>query len=297
MNTLNTLALASMIGCSDYALNPTKGQDTGFEDQDTGVQIEDTSSEDTATKDSEDTGDTEETKKPTVTLKTALNACLQLDSSACQWNASEGGPDSACVSDAEARKAALEARVVAEAQEVSGDNTLTLEEIKDGAVPATVYAYYALDESRLSGTPVWANYAYIDVAFGDTRTEMLNRDFPFESPGVDSLRCNAYSYSYEVDEDPSAVSSWTPIENASYWSEADGTTPEDSQMNIIDFRNYGSGSTVVEINGAQLDSSDSNLNFTTTGYALEDANEDVLSTAQLYTGVTGADIKTEVITY
>lgn len=297
MNTLNTLALASMIGCSDYALNPTKGQDTGFEDQDTGVQIEDTSSEDTATKDSEDTGDTEETKKPTVTLKTALNACLQLDSSACQWNASEGGPDSACVSDAEARKAALEARVVAEAQEVSGDNTLTLEEIKDGAVPTTVYAYYALDESRLSGTPVWANYAYIDVAFGDTRTEMLNRDFPFESPGVDSLRCNAYSYSYEVDEDPSAVSSWTPIENASYWSEADGTTPEDSQMNIIDFRNYGSGSTVVEINGAQLDSSDSNLNFTTTGYALEDANEDVLSTAQLYTGVTGADIKTEVITY
>lgn len=293
MNSLTPFLLAGLTACSDYNLNPTSKEDT--------AALVDTATEDTAYEDTglEDTAETEDTAPqtvPTVSFKTAIQSCLQLDTDMCEWNVSEGGPDSACVSDAAARNAALKAKVLAKAQEVSGNSALTLTDVENGVVPATVYAYYALDMSRLNGEEAWANYAYINIAFGHVASTFQNMDLPFDSVDEDTLRCMATAYSLETDLEVNEVT-WENLETSSHWEEAGGNKPEESTLNIIDFRVFGSGSEIIEINGLQLNATDSNLNFISTENALDDASEDVLTTAQNYTGVVGEDIGQTVTEY
>lgn len=297
MNKLTLPLVGALMACSEYDLTKIDPNNTNGTDQtDTGDFYDtanpdsgasDTGSPDT---DSTDTGNPDTGEDiPSTPFKTAITACLQLDEAACQWNASEGAQDTACTADAIARKTALEAKILSSAQAFTGNPSLTMTDVENGAVPTTVDAYYALHQSNLQGTPAWAQYAYINIAFGHVANEFNATDFPFDSIPTDTLRCMASSYSRDIDL-PYDAATWSNLQSSNTWKKADGTTPEESILNVIDFSVYGTGSQTMEINTSQLDQSDPNYNFTTTYYALDDSTQDIFSVAKTYTGITGEGV-------
>lgn len=301
MNKLTLPIIGVLTGCSEYDINSIKtDSDTGMVETDTAADTAytdtDSGTEDTAAPDINTDTTTETEEIPSTPFKTAIEACLQLDEAACQWNSAEGTQDTTCVTDAIAKKAALEAEILAKAQEVSGDSSLTMTDVENGAVETTVNAYYSLGQANLSSEPAWQEHAYINIAFGHVAGEFAAIDFPFESIPSATLRCMASSYSRDVDL-PYTDAYWSNLETNNEWMQTDGTVPEDSFLNITDFSVYGTGSQVMEINGARYEQSDPNYNFTTTNYALEDSKAAIFSAAQTYTGLTGEGTRSVTIEY
>lgn len=289
MSKTSSLLLAGLAACSDYDIN--------------GIP-EDTYAKDTSTL-SEDTGDTADTSDlpdsgsesvPPTSFKSAIQACLTLDTSMCQWNQEERGVDADCVAKAEARKANLEAKILEKAQEVSGDSTLTMTDVENGNVPATVYASYALHQANLSSKPAWSNYAYINIAFGHVAEKFELMEFPFDPIDEDTLRCMASAYSREVDLEANEVT-WQNMETKNYWLLADGSNLADTRLNVLDFRVFGTGENVIEINENQYDTEDENFDFTSTEDALADSNEQILTAAQTQTGIVGEGNTSVIVEY
>lgn len=299
MNKLTLPIIGVLAGCSEYDINSIKTDpNAGMVETDTGTAYTDTGAdtEDTATPETDTDTTTETEEIPSTPFKTAIETCLQLNEASCQWNSTEGTQDTACVADARAKKATLEAKILAKAQEVSGNPSLTMTDVENGAVPATVNAYYSLGESNLSGEPAWLEHAYLNIAFGHVASEFAAIDFPFEAIPSDTLRCMASSYSAEIDL-PYTDAYWRNLETNNKWMQADGTVPEESFLNIMDFSVFGTGSQTMEINDNQYEQSDPNYNFTTTGYALEDSKAAIFSAAQTYTGLTGQGTRSVTIEY
>ncbi len=285
------LLSSALAGCSDYNLNNIAKNDQ------TGATVypdaTDSGSDDTG----EDTTDTSGSEEmPSYPFSTLIANCLKLDESACPVNFEEGGVDSECVASALEKKATMTAQIETAARAVLSDENITLNDILNGAdVPATVYAYYSFDTARFNGGEAWSKGAYIHVSIGDHEQayrEAYEELWPFETPAIDTITCDASAHSYEID---------IPKEDAQMINDLvhNHFSPEDesSQETALNIWNYVDFSGEMYVYDEHFEVEDPNYLFDSTWNAVDSNAEDIFRTAWTITGEPTAGTTSKIIQY
>jgi len=302
------ILMATTACASDYDLHKNNEKNLAPEDESTLVE---TPSEETDVTEPDDTGEPEDTDDtgtpdtgeeetpeeeeiPAYPFREVIDACLGLDEDDCLISLEEGGVAYGCEVSALEERALLEEGLIESARDAAGDETLTLEDIKDGAAPAVVRATYALHISGLNGEDTWAEYATIQIHFGTDETVYDDIFTPYDGLAVDTVRCVGDRRSYEIDQDPSTVS-FEPLDvyNA-FWPANEGPN---GALNIRDFRVSGYNDT-LKVFGHDYDTTDSNWVVSPSESALDDESEAVINAAYTLTGDPGASTSVStVLTY
>jgi hypothetical protein len=243
-----------------------------------------------------DTGDTgepdveepdEEDDLPSFSFRYVLDACLNLDEDDCLVNLEEGDVDATCISNGTTNRELIESNILEAARNSTGDSSLTLEDVKDGAAPAVVRATYAMHISGLSGEDTWAEYSSILINFGTDDTVFDDVFTPYDRLSVETVRCTADRRSFEIDL-ASDDASFAPLDayNA-YWPANEGS---DGSLDVHDFRLYQTGSDTLKVFGVDYDSTDANFVTTPSESALDDASNEINDAAYTLVGGTGSTV-------
>lgn len=243
-------------------VNPGAEQSETYEDtaylDDTGY-IDDTEApEDTG---HEDPIDEEGDDIPDYPFSNVIDACTGLDVSGCPVELSSGTQVAECVEKVNHEVSWLISEIEYAAKDASGDSSITIEDIRNGEVPATVTAEYHVDENYEHG--------WLLISFGDN-VEMHERDLwmPYETTSVRTVRCYAQN---DVLEDGSVKEHL--IQN--FVKPANENTSSAS-LSIADYEDY---SNAVSVYGDSYDISDSSLYVEPAYYELQDEIDNVLNAA------------------
>jgi hypothetical protein len=220
---------------------------------------------------------------PSYSFGDAIDACLGgLEENDCTLFFDEAGPDASCTKTAVIENAAMETSILTAARERSGDSSLNMEEIKDGAVPAVVRATHSIGSSRSNNEPIWLEWASIIISFYEDESlfDDENFGFPFDPLPAQTLRCWAFQKSYDVDQEPSEVE-MIPDQVGTWTEEADGNTS--GALSIIDFSENEESNT-LKVFGIDYDTSDPNQYTAPGKNALKEETKNTLSAAHTLTG-------------
>ena len=230
--------------------------------------------------DTEDT-DTTGNDVPSYPFRDVLKACMSLDESGCPVDLNEGAQVEQCVAEANAQIASMIEQVLSAAQEATGDPYITLEDIANGRVPATVTASYDYGTSGLNGQQVQSEYSWLAISFGDNREEHEDDLWdPYETTSMTTLRCTAYNIAPLYDTETIGdfyVQSFIKPQNE---------VQSSASMSIVDFSVDGE-STGLEIYGTQYDIGDTSLYTQPSFCELGEASEKITDAALTLTGESG----------
>ncbi len=290
---MRTLALAGTLflnACRAEPLDDTKDTaefhsiDTATED--TGETIE--------TGETDDTADTA-IEAPIYRVSEGVAACLSLMSEGCQYNVSEGATDAACLQRQATESAAIQTKLVAMAQEATGDTAVTMEDIENDQVPGTVCASHEFEYGAdTDGNTLAMRTGYLEIAFGNKEEEYR----PFEgaytvgSEGSDLPFQVMYCAGVAVSDDLE-----TPLEevdyNRPYYARTAIYEPEAlnsiTDLQITDYEVKFPDDARFHIHGESYDKTDPAYVFTSTLAGLAESAYSIMEAAFKYTDYSSND--------
>ncbi len=283
--SLAAVALATGIGCNiDYNLlgegnGAQSGVDSGGMYDDTGdfeTGYLDGDTADTGWEDPiDETGDPSGDDMPDYPFSSVIDACTGLDESGCPVDLTTGAQVEECVANANYQMVSILSQITDLAREVAGDETLTYEDVRAGAVPATLTAAYKMHEAGFNGDDVMSEYAWMILSFGyNGEAHEQDLSIPYDKTSVTTVRCFAQNYA-PLDD----VENMQGHTVSNFVKEADtGTTL--AGLSISDYADYSNSISVYDKSYDNLDSS----LYTEPGYyELADETDAVLNAAYTIT--------------